>query len=322
MEFKIGFDQKDKKRLFDYWDEIIKNNIWSEGKFTRNFEEKWTNYNELEAVSFSSWAGAAEAALKFFKIENEIILCPSNTFQATPMISKLNGNKIKFVDCNKNDLCLSYEDLVLKVEKFKPKAVWAVHIGGHICCEIEKIAKLCKEKNILLFEDCAHAHGASFKKKKPGSWGDVGIYSLYATKTISTGEGGLLVSKNKDLIEYAKSFRNYGKPNNTIIGRNLRMSEFSAALGCIQVDRLDNIVEWKNNYVEKEISKYTNNLKLPNGMISGRYKFIIFEKINKSTGKVYETGCHKIFNENVELPNTDWVNKNHWCVPLYYKGDK
>ena len=63
-------------------------------------------------------------------------------------------------------------------------------------------------------------------------------------------------------------------------------------------------------------------MKLPNGMISGRYKFIIFEKINKSTGKVYETGCHKIFNENVELPNTDWVNKNHWCVPLYYKGDK
>ena len=322
MKFKIGFDQNDKKKLFEYWDEITKNNIWSEGKFTREFEEKWSDYNQLSTVSFSSWAGAAEAALKFFDIENEIILCPSNTFQATPMISKLNGNKIKFVDCNKNDLCISYEDLVLKVEKFKPRAIWVVHVGGHICFEIDKITKLCKEKNIILLEDCAHAHGASFNKKKPGSWGDAGIYSLYATKTISTGEGGLLVSKNKDLIEYAKSFKNYGKPNNVVMGRNLRMSEFSAALGCVQVDRLDNIVEWKNNYVEKEISKYTNTLKLPNGMISGRYKFIVFEKIKKSTGKVYEIGCHKIFNENVELPNTDWVNKNHWCVPLYYKGDK
>ena len=162
--------------------------------------------------------------------------------------------------------------------------------------------------------------GLLSKVKKPGSWGDAGIYSLYATKTISTGEGGLLVSKNNKLIEFAKSFKNYGKPENIVPGRNLRMSEFAAALGCIQVDRLKDIVEWKNNYVEKHISKYTNNLKLPNEMISGRYKFIVLKKIENSVGKVYEKG-YKLFNDKEELPNTDWVNKNHWCVPLFYKGD-
>ena len=320
MKFKINFDLDDKKKLFDHWDDIIQNNVWSHGKYTELFEEKWAVHNNLDSVSFSSWAGAAEAVLKFYKLEGEIILCPSNTFQATPMITIDNGSKIKFVDCNKDDLCISFEDLKKKIEIYSPKAVWVVHIGGHLAFEIEKIAKLCKEKNIILIEDCAHAHGASYNNKKPGSWGDAGIYSLYATKTISTGEGGILVSKDKDLIDFSKSFKNYGKPGNKIIGKNYRMSEFSAALGCIQIDRLKDMVEWKNEKISKEIKNYTNYLKLPDGMISGCYKFIVFDKINNSTGKVYDVGCHKIFKENVKLENTDWVNNNHWCVPIYYKG--
>ena len=98
------------------------------------------------------------------------------------------------------------------------------------------------------------------------------------------------------------------------------MNEFNAALGCVQIDRLNDIVEWKNNYVNKIKGNYSATLNLPDKMISGFYKFIVFQKIKNSTGKVYEKGCHKIFKEKVNLPNTDWVNKNHWCVPVYYKG--
>ena len=88
-------------------------------------------------------------------------------------------------------------------------------------------------------------------------------------------------------------------------------------------NELNEIVGWKNNFVDKrEKSKYTNYIKIPKNMISGYYKFVVFDEIEKSAGKVYETGCHKIFNEDVELPNTDWVNNNHWCVPLYYKGEE
>jgi hypothetical protein len=63
-------------------------------------------------------------------------------------------------------------------------------------------------------------------------------------------------------------------------------------------------------------------VKFPEGMISGYYKYIIFEPIEKSTGKVYDQPCHKIMGRDYELPNTDWVAGNHWCVPLYYKGDE
>jgi dTDP-4-amino-4,6-dideoxygalactose transaminase len=320
MKFKINFDTRDKKKLFEYWDDILANNVWSAGKYSKLFEEKWSLYNNLPSVSFSSWTGAAEAVLKFFKLENEIVLCPSNTFQATPMVSINNGCKIKFVDANKEDLCISSEDLEKKIKIHSPKAIWVVHIGGHVSFDIEKIAKICKKNNIILIEDCAHSAGASFNGKKPGSWGDAGIYSLYATKSISTGEGGVLVSKNKDLIEFSKAYQNYGKPNNQIIGKNFRMNEFTAALGCIQIDRLNDMVEWKNEKVSQELSKFSNYLKLPDGMISGYYKFIVFDEINYSTGKVYDIGCHKIFKENVNLVNTDWINKNHWCVPIYYKG--
>ena len=323
MNFKIGFENEDRKKLHQYWDKIIDSNNWSESYFTNLFEEKWSDYNNLHTAAFSSWGGAALAALEFYGIKDKTVLCPSNTFMATPLSAVKMGNKVEFVDCNKEDLCLSFTDLKIKIDLYKPAAVWVVHIGGHLAFEIEKIAKLCKDRGIILLEDCAHAHGASWNGKKPGSWGDAGVYSFYATKTISTGEGGLLVSGNKDLIDYSKSYRNYGKFDYKVEGLNYRMNEFTAALGCIQTDRLDDIVAWKNKYAEKELNpKYSKRLIFPENMISGFYKYIIFEKIKKSTGKVYDEPCHKIMKRVYDLPNTDWVAQNHWCVPIYYKGNE
>lgn len=322
MKFTIGFEKEDAKLLHKYWDEIFETQKWSEGKFTTMFEEKWSEYNQSHSVAFSSWGGAALAALEFFDVKGKTVLCPSNTFMATPLSVVKAGGHVEFVDCNKNDLCLSFEDLKNKIEKYKPAAIWVVHIGGHIAFQINEIAELCKEKGIILLEDCAHAHGAEWNGKKPGEWGSAGVYSFYATKTISTGEGGMLVSKNNGLIEFAKKYRNYGKFDYKIDGLNYRINEFTAAIGCVQVDRLDKIVDWKNEYAQKYLDpKFSNRVKLPEGMISGYYKYIVFDPIEKSTGKVYDQPCHQIMKKAYELPNTEWVVYNHWCVPIYYKGD-
>lgn len=323
MKFTIGFEKEDTKKIHGYWDEIFASQKWSEAKFTQMFEEKWSAYNQVPSIAFSSWGGAALAALEFFKVKNKVVLCPSNTFMATPLSVVKAGGKVEFVDCNKNDLCMSYEDLKQKIEKYKPAAVWIVHIGGHIAFEIDSIAKLCKEKGVVLLEDCAHAHGATWNGKKAGVWGDAGIYSFYATKTVSTGEGGMLVSNNKELIEFGKKYRNYGKFEYVVEGLNYRMNEFTAAIGCAQTDRLQEIIDWKNAYARKYLDpKYPNRVKFPKGMISGYYKYIVFDPIEKSTGKVYDQACHTIMKKKYDLPNTDWVAKNHWCVPLYYKGDE
>jgi len=318
-KFSIGFNHEDRILLSEMWDEILDTNQWAEGKYNKEFEALWTKWNILPSVAFSSWTGGAMASLNFIDVRDEVVLCPSNTFMATPSSIINSGGKVEFVDCNKDDLCMSFEDFKEKAEKFKPKAAWIVHIGGHISFEIEKIADYCKENNIWLLEDCAHAHGASWNGKKPGSWGDVGVYSFYATKTISTGEGGILVSTNKDLIEHAFQFRNYGKWDYNISGLNYRMSEFTAAMGVVQTKRLDEIISWKNKYAQKFLDPYyKNKLILPKGMVSGYYKYIVFDEIENSTGKVYEDPCHKIMKVDADLPNTDWIAQNHWCVPLYY----
>ena len=318
-KFTIGFDHRDRKNIHKMWDEIFDTQQWSEGKFTKEFESLWSKWNNLDSVAFSSWAGGAMAALDFIDVKNEVVLCPSNTFMATPLSVINSGGSVQFVDCKKDDLCMCFDDFKEKVEKYNPKAVWVVHIGGHIAFDIEKISSYCKENNIWLLEDCAHAHGAEWNDKKPGVWGDVGVYSMYATKTISTGEGGLLVSKNKDLIAHSNKFRNYGKFDHLVDGLNYRMSEFTAVLGVVQTRRMKEIIDWKNDFAKNYLDlKYSNRIKFPKGMVSGYYKYIVFDELEKSTGKVYDEPCHKIMKHNVSLPNTDWVSKNHWCVPLYY----
>jgi perosamine synthetase len=250
------------------------------------------------------------------------VLCPSNTFMATPLAAMRAGADVQFVDCNREDLCMSFADFEAKVERYRPKAAFLVHIGGHIAFDVEEIAAYCTEHGIFLIEDCAHAHGATWSGRKAGTYGDAGVYSLYATKTISTGEGGVLVSRRSEVIDHARAFRNYGKPYHQVAGLNFRMSEFTAALGLVQIERLPEIVAWKNQVARSELDPaYAARLRLPEGMVSGLYKYIVFDWLERSTGRVYDEPCHRIMGHPVKLPNSDWVARNHSCVPLYYRPD-
>jgi dTDP-4-amino-4,6-dideoxygalactose transaminase len=318
--FAIGFDDRDRGRLHALIDEVLDSNRWSEADMNARFEAAWEAWNELPAVALSSWAGGALAALHFAGVEGETVLCPSNTFMATPLAAIRSGAEVQFVDCNREDLCMSFVDFERAAGQYKPRAAFLVHIGGHIAFDSERIAQYCKENDIFLIEDCAHAAGASWNDRKPGTYGDAGVYSMYATKTISTGEGGVLVSSRPELIEHARDFRNYGKPRYAVAGLNFRMSEFTAALGLVQIERLPEIVSWKNAVAHNELdARYPSRLELPAGMTSGLYKYIVFDWLERSTGRVYDEPCHRIMGHAVELPNSDWVAENHSCVPLYYR---
>jgi perosamine synthetase len=319
--FAIGFDHRDRARFHALIDEVLDSERWSEASMTQRFEAAWGEWNELPAVALSSWAGGALAALEFAGVRGETVLCPSNTFMATPLAAVQAGARVEFVDCNREDLCMSFADFEAKAERHRPRAAMLVHIGGHIAFDSEQIAAYCREHGIFLIEDCAHAHGASWNGRKPGGYGDVGVFSLYATKTISTGEGGVLVSSRPDVIEHARGFRNYGKPDYEVQGLNFRMSEFTAALGLIQVERMPEIVEWKNAVAREHLDPSHSRLELPEGMTSGLYKYIVFDWLERSTGRVYDEPCHRIMGSDVDLPNSDWVARNHSCVPLYYRPE-
>jgi perosamine synthetase len=320
--FAIGFDHRDRARLHALLDEVLDSERWTEATMVARFEAAWQDHNELPAVALSSWAGGAVAALNFAGVSGETVLCPSNTFMATPLAAINAGASVQFVDCNREDLCMSFQDFEAKAEQHRPRAAFLVHIGGHIAFEAEQIADYCRRHGIFLIEDCAHAHGATWNGRKPGSYGDAGVYSLYATKTISTGEGGVLVSRRPEVIEHARAFRNYGKPTYDVRGLNFRMSELTAALGLVQIERLPEIVAWKNDIAAAELNpQYPSRLELPDGMVSGLYKYIVFDWLERSTGRVYDEPCHRIMGHDVELPNTDWVARNHSCVPLYYRPE-
>ncbi len=318
--FAIGFDERDRARLHELWDEVITSQRWSEGPLTERFEAAWSAWNGLPAVATSGWTGAAMAALEFAGVRGETVLCPSNTFMATPLAAVHAGAEVAFVDSGRDDLCMSFADFEAKVARHKPKAAFLVHIGGHIAFEVEQIAALCRDEGIFLIEDCAHAHGASWNGQRPGSWGDAGVWSFYATKTVSTGEGGMLVSRHDELIDFARAFRNYGKPEHAVSGLNYRLSEFTAALGLVQTERMEEIVGWKNEAARRWLDPvHPGRLQLPDGMVSGLYKYIVFDALERSTGKVYDQPCHRIMGHPDDLPNADWIASNHWCAPLYYR---
>jgi dTDP-4-amino-4,6-dideoxygalactose transaminase len=101
------------------------------------------------------------------------------------------------------------------------------------------------------------------------------------------------------------------------------MSEFTAAIGIVEAERLDEIVAWKNAYAREHLDPlHRNRLELPDGMVSGLYKYVVFEPVERSAGKVYDQPCHRLMGHPVELPNSDWVAANHWCVPIHYAGDR
>ena len=123
----------------------------------------------LELGRGRAWRRSSSAASR-----GETVLCPSNTFMATPLSVLKAGARPVFVDCNREDLCVSFADFEAKAERHRPNAAWLVHIGGHIAFEVERIAAYCREHGIFLIEDCAHAHGADWNGRRPGTWGDAG----------------------------------------------------------------------------------------------------------------------------------------------------
>src|SRR3954451_5465646 len=131
-QFTIGFDRRDRERVLAIWDSILEGQQWSEGEWTRRFEDAWSAWNGLGAVAVGSWAGGALAALDYAGVRGETVLCPSNTFMATPLAAVRAGADVRFVDCDGEALCVSCEDFEGEAEQHKPKAAILVHIRGHI----------------------------------------------------------------------------------------------------------------------------------------------------------------------------------------------
>lgn len=322
----IPFEEEYRKKFYELEEKIFESNMWTEGQMLHDFEHSFGEFVGLGARGIADGGAALLAILSYIDVKGKDVIVPANTFWADAQAVHYAGGNVIFADCNREDLCLSLEDVKKKVTA-NTKAVILVHIGGHIAFETEKIAAFCKEKNIFLVEDCAHVHGARWNGKTGGHYGIAGAYSFYATKTMPTGDGGMVVSKDKDLLSYVEKFRNYGKE---VIdghvyyrmkeGFNFRLSEFNAALGIVQLERMQHILAWKRDLAKKYDQIFDNRVNLPEGMESGYYKYIVFDTpLKQETGQVFgprDLG-HRIAQVDADVPNSEWVVEHHKCAPIY-----
>src|SRR5213592_659510 len=122
--FAIGFDQRDRARLHELWDGVLDSGQWTEGRLTGELETAWTAHDGMAAVATSGWAGGALAALEYAGVRGEKVLCPSNTFMATPLAILKAGATPVFVDCNREDLCMSFADFERTASEHRPRAAF------------------------------------------------------------------------------------------------------------------------------------------------------------------------------------------------------
>lgn len=226
--------------------------ISSRGLFIKEFEDSFANFIDCKfATSVSNGTVALHVALEAIGISpGDEVIVPSFTYVASVNTIIQIGATPVFVDCDENTLQIDPKAIEAKITD-KTAAVMVVHIYGHPC-DMEKITKICKSKNLLLIEDCAEAIGSKINGQNVGIFGDVATFSFFGNKTITTGEGGMVVSNRKDVIEIVNTLKNQAVSDDieywhTRLGYNYRMTNICAAIGLAQLENIDTILSLKRS---------------------------------------------------------------------------
>ena len=197
------------------------------------------------------------------------------------------GARVEFVDCNREDLCMSFEDFEAKAERHRPTAAWLVHIGGHIAFDVERIAALLPRARHLPDRGLRPRARRRLERPHGRAPGATRASTRCTRRRRSPPARAACWSRSDpELLEYARAYRNYGKPDHAVHGLNHRMSEFTAAIGLVQIERLrgDRRLEERGRARPARPAP-SRPPELPEGMVSGLYKYIVFDPIERSTGQ-------------------------------------
>lgn len=347
---KPYFPDKDITVILKETETILRSGRLTLGDYTNRFEAAFAkSFKVPHAVAVNSGTSALEIALRVMGLRRGTeVLIPTNTFSATAAAVIFAGGKPVLTDINAKSLSIDEENIQKHLTS-ETKAIIVVHVGGLVCPDMNAIAELCEDHHLFLIEDAAHAHGSTLEKEHAGSIGDVGCFSFYPTKVITTCEGGMITTKKKDIATKAEILRDQGKENfssNIIIelGYNWRMNEISAAIGLTQLKRLPEFIKHRNQiaqYYDRRLSGMDDIelLEIPSGFVNNYYKYIIFlsskiqrdefkqklrEKGVRCSGEVYWPPLHmepvyqRLLRVKVgDFPVAEDVCKRMVCLPMY-----
>ena len=229
--------------------------VSSIGKYIPQFEQMFSLFCHVPyGVAVCNGTAALHLALVALGVKSgDEVIVPNLTFVATSNAVKYCGAIPVFADVDPETWTLDPKDLERRISA-KTKAIIPVHLYGH-ACDMESILSTAKDHHLFVVEDCAEAHGALYKQEPVGSFGDVGCFSFYANKIITTGEGGMIVTKDKTLAERLAFLRDHAMSKtkkywHPEVGFNYRMTNLQAALGVAQCERIENIIEQKRSHAQ------------------------------------------------------------------------
>jgi dTDP-4-amino-4,6-dideoxygalactose transaminase len=326
---------------------MLRSGRLTDGPYGEEFEKKFAEYNCIKhAAAVSSGSAALDVALRYYRLNGAEVIVPTNTYVADPNAVLLAGGKPVFADMNPDTLGIDVEDVKRKVTS-NTKGVIVVHIAGLVCPQINELKEFCAQKGLFLLEDCAHAHGASMDGKKAGTFGDVGCFSFYPTKVMTAGEGGIVITDNKELVDGAKRLRTCGQNADRLmvtLGYNWRMSELSAIVGKNQLEHLDEFIDRRNQVARQyeamlegaegvtlflaapnfRHSYYKYPIKLAEGIDRLKVAAVMRKQYGIETGHVYYPPCHlqPYYKEHYgikdgDLTNAERVLRQVLCLPMH-----
>lgn len=267
--FDLDYDHREQEAVL----EVLKSKwLTSGGPKTKQFEDDFSGYlgEDVECCTVSSCTAALHMALMIAGIgKGDEVILPGLTFVADLNVVRLLGATPVLADSKSLEDWNVGAKNIERLITSRTKAVIIVHFAGY-SCDMDKIVALCSERDIFLIEDVAHAIGAEYKGKKCGTFGDVACFSFFSNKNLAMGEGGLFVSRDKEIVKKARLLRSHGLTHMTIdrhegkaitydvamVGMNYRMDEIHAALGIVQLEKLN----WNNQRRKKIVRKYIKGL--------------------------------------------------------------
>ena len=353
--------EEDKSFIQEAWSNILDTGMFIQGKYVTEFEELFAEYCGTKyAVATNSGATSLEVMLRATDVCCKKFLVPTQTFVASVSAIVRSNNIPVITDVDPVTQCLNLDIIKQNVDDDTAGIMW-VHMGGMIAPDYFEIKKYCEENNLLLLEDASHAVGASIDNIKAGNLGFAAAFSLFATKIITSGEGGIITTNNKVFADKCRVLRNHGCERNpspvpgldfgvncTVASSNYRMPEMAAAIGVTQIKRADEFVSKRNILADKyksllngeilEVPDIPSNITmtwwqyivaLPKGTsLEQRTEFVkdLLEKYNIPTANAYWPACHVQpaflkYVGNSEYPVADDLLERHFALPMYVEMD-
>ncbi len=319
---------------------VLYSRFWASGSgigHVKKFEDKFCRYvGAKSCVAVNSGTAALHLALSLCDIKDSEVIVPSLSFATTASSILYNGGKVRFAEVDPATMCIDVKSIKRNITA-KTKAILPVHFGG-MPANLDEIKGLCKKNKLYLIEDAAHAAGATYKGKKIGSHGNFVCFSFHPVKNLAMPGGGAITINQRDAdsqrLLQAKRWcgitdrKGYSYDVQTL-GWNYYMNEFSAAMGIVQLQKLERMNKRRRHIAKRYSKEIDLSKKMPYDKDCSYHLYWIQvrdrEKLVKALGrKNIETGVHYnpvhkfgLFRSKVSLPITEDAGRTILSVPIH-----